>query len=191
MASILDLVQQHLGPQEIQQISQQLGTDPATTQQAVNAALPAMVGGLASTAQQPGGASSIQQLLGSHGGILGSLGSTDRCRRRRRRRRSSARCSGQHQADVNQGVQQASGLDSDRTRKLLMILAPIVLGALAKRAMNHGAAQTIPDKLNDVLRQDAAQAQQQAQAQGQHHVGGLLGKMLDMADALDSEMRNR
>jgi len=75
MASTLDLVQEHLGPQEIQQISQQLGTDPATTQQAVNAALPAIVGGLASTSQQPGGTSTIQQLLGSHGGILGSLGS--------------------------------------------------------------------------------------------------------------------
>ena len=54
MASTLDLVQEHLGPQEIQQISQQLGTDPTTTQQAVNAALPAIVGGMASTAQQPG-----------------------------------------------------------------------------------------------------------------------------------------
>jgi len=63
MASTLDLVQEHLGPQEIQQISQQLGTDPATTQQAVNAALPAIVGGLASTSQQPGGTSTIQQLL--------------------------------------------------------------------------------------------------------------------------------
>ena len=35
----------------------------------------------------------------------------------------------------------------------------------------------------DVLRQDATQAQQQANAQGQKHVGGLLGKMLDMAYA--------
>jgi hypothetical protein len=182
MASTLDLVQQHLGPQEIQQISQQLGIDPAQTQQAVNAALPAIVGGLASTAQQPGGASGIQQLLGSHAGILGSLGSLIGS--------GGAADSGilgqvlgHHQNDVNQGVQQASGLDSDRTRKLLMILAPIVIGALAKRAMSHGAAQTDPNQLNDVLRQDATQAQQQANAQGQKHVGGLLGKMLDMAYA--------
>ena len=75
MASILELVQQHLGPQEIQQISQQRGTDPSTAQQAVSAALPAMVGSMASTAQQPGGASALQQLLGSHAGVLGSLGS--------------------------------------------------------------------------------------------------------------------
>ena len=182
MASTLDLVQQHLGPQEIQQISQQLGTDPNTTQQAVNAALPAIVGGLASTAQQPGGASNIQQLLGSHSGILGSLGSLIGAG-------GSAdggilgQVLGRHEADVNQGVQQASGLDSDRTKKLLAILAPIVIGALAKRAMSHGAAQHDPNQLNDVLRQDAAHAQEQAQAQGQKHIGGLLGKMLDMAYA--------
>ncbi len=187
MASILDLVQEHLGPQEIQQISQQIGTDPSTTQQAVNAALPAMVGGLASTAQQPGGASSIQQLLGSHGGILGSLGSLIGAG-------GAAdggilgQVLGRHEPEVNEGVQLASGLDSDRTRKLLMILAPIVIGALAKRAMNHGAAAEDPNQLNDVLRQDAAHAQEQAKAQGQHHVGGLLGKMLDMAYA--PELRN-
>jgi hypothetical protein len=187
MASILDLVQQHLGPQELQQISQQLGTDPTTTQQAVNAALPAMVGGMASTAQQPGGASSIQQLLGSHAGILGSLGSLI----------GSGGAAdggilgsilGHHENDVQQGVQQASGLDSDRTRKLLTILAPIVVAALAKRAMNHGTAHENPDQLNDVLRQDATQAAQQAKEQG-HHMGGLLGKMLDMAYA--PELRNR
>jgi hypothetical protein len=189
MASILDLVQQHLGPSEIGQISQQLGTDPATTQQAVNAALPAMVGGMASTAQQPDAASGIQSLMGSHGGILGSLGSMIGA--------GGAAAAGggilgqilgRHEDTVQNGVQQASGLGSDQTRKLLMILAPIVLGALAKRAMNHGAAQTDPGQLNDVLRQDAAQAHQQAQAQG-HHMGGILGKILDMAES--PEMRNR
>src|SRR5437764_10194702 len=167
MASVLDIVQQHLGPQEMQQISQQLGTDPATAQQAVNAALPAMVGGMAATAQQPAAATGIQSLLGSHAGILGSLGSMIGAG-------GAAdggggilgQILGRHEDTVQSGVQQASGLGSDQTRKLLMILAPIVLGALAKRAMNHGAAQTDPGQLGDVLKQDATQAQQQAQAQG-------------------------
>jgi hypothetical protein len=187
MASILDLVQQHLGPQEVQQISEQLGTDTATAQQAVNAALPAMVGSLASTAQQPGGATGIQQLLGSHSGVLGSLGSLIGAG-------GAAdggilgQVLGRHEPDVQQGVQQASGLGSDQTKKLLMILAPIVIGALARRAMSHGTAQENPDDLNDVLKQDAAQAHEQAKAQG-HHVGGMLGKILDMAYA--PELRNQ
>ena len=186
MASTLDLVQQHLGPQEIQQISQQLGIDPAQAQQAVNAALPAIVGGMASTAQQPGGASGIQQLLGSHSDILGSLGSLIGA--------GGAADSGilgqvlgRHQADVNQGVQQASGLDSDRTRKLLMILAPIVLGALAKRALNHGTAND-PSAIQKSLQQDGQQARQQAEAHSPH-LGGLLGKIVGMAES--PEMRNR
>ena len=73
--SIVDLVQQHLGPDEIQQISQQLGVEPAAAQSAIQAAVPMMVGGMAGTAAQPGGESRIQSLLGSHAGILGSLGS--------------------------------------------------------------------------------------------------------------------
>lgn len=188
MATVLDIVQQHLGPQEIQQISEQLGTDEGTAQQAVNAALPALVGGMASTAQQPGGASEIQSLFGSHGGILGSLGALIGAGGTADGGGILGQVLGQHGPAVQDGVQQASGLGSDQTRKLLMILAPIVLGALAKRAMSHGAAQTDPGQLNDVLRQDAAQAQQQAQAQG-HHMGGLLGKILDMVES--PEMRNR
>jgi len=189
MASVLDIVQQHLGPQEMQQISQQLGTDPATSQQAVNAALPAIVGGMAATAQQPGAASGIQSLLGSHAGILGSLGSMIGAG-------GAAdggggilgQILGRHEDTVQTGVQQASGLGSDQTRKLLMILAPIVLGTLAKRSMNHGAAHTDPGQLNDVLKKDAVQAQQQAQAQG-HHIGGILGKILDHVES--PEMRAR
>lgn len=187
MSSILDIVQQHLGPQELEQISQQLGTDTGTAQQAINAALPALVGGLASNAQQPGGAEGIQQMLGSHGGILGSLGSilggggaADGG--------ILGQVLGQHQPAVQDGVQQASGLGSDQTRKLLMMLAPIVMAALAKRAMNHGTAHENPADLNDVLQQDAAQAKQQAQAQG-HHMGGILGKILDAVES--PEMRNR
>src|SRR6185295_18981752 len=78
--SLIDMIHQQLGAQEIQQISQQLGVDQSATQQAVQAAVPMMVGGMASTANQADGASSLQSLLGSQGGGLlenigGMLGS--------------------------------------------------------------------------------------------------------------------
>ena len=41
--SLIDLVQQQLGPNGVQEISQQLGTDPSSTQRAIDAALPMMV----------------------------------------------------------------------------------------------------------------------------------------------------
>lgn len=187
MASLIDLVKEHLGPQELQQISQQLGTDQATTQQAVNSALPALVGGLASRAQQPQGGTEIQQLMGSHAGVLGSLGSLLGAGPPADGGSILGRVLGQTQQDVQQGVQQASGLGSDQTRKLLMILAPIVIGALAKRAMNHGSAPD-PQEIQKSLQQEGQQAKQQAEAHSPH-LGGLLGKIMGMAES--PEMRNR
>jgi 2-oxoglutarate dehydrogenase E2 component (dihydrolipoamide succinyltransferase) len=53
MSGILDTVQQQLSPDTVNQISQQLGVDPATTQQAITAALPVVLGGMASHADDP------------------------------------------------------------------------------------------------------------------------------------------
>ena len=186
MPSTLDILQQHLGPNEIAQIAQQLGVDPAMAQQAVNAALPAMVGGAASTAQTSSGAGTLQDILGSHGGILGNLGSIISAGGAGGGLLGSIL--GRHENTVQDGVAQSSGLGSDKVRQLLMILAPIVMGALAKRAMDHGTAQTDPGQLGQVLQQDAAQAQQQATATSPH-MGGILGKILDMAES--PAMRNR
>lgn len=188
MASILEMVQQHVGPAELAQISQHLGIDPATAQQAVNAALPAMVGGVASHAQAPEGAGMLQQMIGSHAGVLGSLGSLLGAGAVADGGGLLGQILGQHQPAVQQGVQQASGLGSDQTKKLLMILAPIVLGAVAKRAMEHGTAHQDPAQLQQILHQDGAQAVQAAQTPS-HQTGGLLGKLMDLAES--PEMRNR
>ena len=175
--SMLDLVQQHLGPQEIEQISRQLGTDAAATRQAVDAALPALVGGLASTAQQPGGESELRTLAGAQGGVLDNLGAMI----------GGGGVGGilgsilgGAQPTVEEGVQQASGLDSAKTRQLLAILAPIVLSALAKRAMggssaSGGSGGMLDGGLADILRQDATQAQQKSAGTPG---GGILGKIL-------------
>lgn len=182
MTSILDVVKQHLGPAEIAQIGQQLGTDPAATQQAIDAALPGLVGGMANTAQDPQGAATIHGLMGSHGGILGDLGAAITGGGAGGGILGSIL--GQHQPAVEQGVQDASGLQADKAKKLLMILAPIVLSALARRTMGaDGAAGTgggglggiLNGGLGDILRQDATQAQQQTQGSP---MGGILGKIL-------------
>jgi hypothetical protein len=160
----------------MQQISQQLGVDQATAEQAVQTALPSMLAGMAGTAQQPEGSTAIQSALGSGalgglgglgsilaggapggdlGGILGSI-------------------LGRHSDDVHQDVQQKSGLDSAKTRKLLMMLAPIVLAALAKRhSQPQQSAPASQPKLDDVLRNEAHTANPQGK-----NSGGLLGKIL-------------
>ena len=47
---------------------------------------------------------------------------------------------GQRQAPVEQGVAKATGLDPQRAGKLLMMLAPLVMAALARARSNQGAA---------------------------------------------------
>lgn len=193
--SVLDLVQQHLGQTEIQQLSQQIGADPSSTQAAVQAALPMLLGGMATNAREPGQAAQIEGALDQHastlggglGGILGSLGGLggladvlggggggllDKVLGR------------QHGA-VQDGVQQASGLDRSQVQRLLMILAPIVLGALAHRrqqqqsaqAQTGGAADLNNNGIPDVLEQEA----QQAKTRSSPAIGGIVGKILDAA----------
>ena len=203
--SVLDLVQQNLGPAEIQQLSQQLGADPSSTASAVQAALPMLLGGMASSARQPGGAQAIEGAMQEHasalgglggilggagggggalGGVLGGLadmiggggggggGLLDRVL-------------GHQQTAVQDGVQQASGLDRGQVQKLLMILAPIVLAALARRHQQQAAAPATAgasadannNGIPDVLEHEA----QQAQAKTPPHIGGIVGKILDAA----------
>ena len=175
MASLLDMVQQHLGQNEIDQISQQVGADPATTQNAISAALPMIVGGMANHAAQPGGADAIHNSLDSHGGILGNLGGLLGGAGLGDGGGLLGKILGGHQQPVQQGVSQASGLDPDQSRKLIMILAPIVMGVLARK---HAQAQQQgnPQPVGAVLQNEAQHAQQQAQRQAPH-LGGLLGQI--------------
>jgi hypothetical protein len=206
--SVLDLVQQNLGPAEIQQLSEQIGADPARTQQAVQAAVPMLLGGMASTAQQPDGARTVAAAAQQHAGLLGGVGGALGGILGGGGGGSGGglgsvlggvlgdaggggllgKILGHQQTAVQDGVQQASGLDSSQVRKLLMVLAPIVLAAFAQHRKQQqqqaGAAAASADLNNDgipdALQQEARQAQAQTQRSAPH-IGGLVGKILDAA----------
>src|SRR5688572_11683222 len=73
--SLLNSVQQYIGPDTIQQMSQSIGADPESTSKAVALALPALLGGLSKNAANPQGAMSLDQALNAHdGSILDNLG---------------------------------------------------------------------------------------------------------------------
>jgi hypothetical protein len=177
--SLLDILQQHLGPDEIQQISQHLGADPATTTNAVQAALPMIVGSMAHTAQQPDGANAIQSALDQHsaGGILGSLGGlADMIGGSSSGGAGGLLGSilGQHTATVQNGVQTASGLDAAKVKSLLALLAPIVMTALAQHHATQSASGNTGG-LGSILQQAASAAQQNT---GSSPIGGVLGQIL-------------
>ncbi len=181
--TLLDIVQQHLGPEQIQQISQHLGTDPATTSNAINAALPMIVGGMAHTAQQPGGATAIQSAVDAHssGGILGSLGGLGGLAGMMGGASGGSgggllgSILGQHDATVQNGVQTASGLDASKVKSLLAILAPIVMAALAQHAASQPSTGNSSGGLGSILQRAAAAAQNSA---GSSQIGGVLGQIL-------------
>jgi len=203
MSGITDIVQQHMTPETINQISNAIGADPATTQQAIDAAVPMIVGGMANHASTPAGAATIQDEAENHSGILGQLGGmlggaggaggilgglagmmgggsggAGGSGGLGGMLGSAAaggilgKVLGSSHQDVTDGVTQASGLDTQKATKLLMILAPIVLAAIAH---HRSTANASPGQVGDVLQQEA-----QAQASS-HRYGGILGGILNKA----------
>jgi len=174
--ALMDMVQQHLGQSEVNQISQQLGINPAVAQTAIAAAIPMIVAGMARHASQPQGASTIQQAITAHDGVTDNVGSVLQAGPPADVGSGGllGRILGTHQDTVQQSVQQVSGLDTEKARKLLMMLSPVVLGILARRQFGgQNAQQADPGQLGGVLHQEA-----QAAAAEAPHVGGLLGKIL-------------
>lgn len=211
MSGITDLVQQQLTPDRINEISSAIGADPATTQQAVSAAIPMIVGGMAAHAATPAGAATIENESANNAGILGQLGGM----------MSGSgggggllgglagmvegaggsgglggmlggsgggglggmlgsaaaggilgKIFGGNHAAVTDGVTQASGLDTAKTTKLLMILAPIVLAAVAHHRSTAAASGA---DVGSVLQQEA-----QAHVSNPRY-GGILGGILNKA----------
>lgn len=78
MSGLIDNILGHLDSNQIGAIANQLGTDPATAQAAIEQALPLIVGGMAKNASTPEGADALHNALRDHAGgsvgdILGSV----------------------------------------------------------------------------------------------------------------------
>lgn len=168
--SLLDAVAGQLDPSIISALGGQIGADPAATQSAVTAALPVLVGALARNSGASDGAASLFGALGQHdGSILGNLVSAVSSPTA-----ASAGAAilghvlGGQQNRAADGVAQSSGLSNDQSAKLLMLLAPIVLGVLGKMVSSGGLDA---GGMSTMLQGDQARVQEQAP--------GLLGALLD------------
>ncbi len=76
MSGLLEMLSQQLSGPVVEQMSNQIGADPESTQKALSAALPMLVGGLARNAQSPEGAQSLANALerDHDGSLLDGLG---------------------------------------------------------------------------------------------------------------------
>ncbi len=175
MSGLVDTVMANLGTDQVAAIAARLGTDPAQVQNAIEHALPLIVGGMAQNASTAQGAGALHDALGEHagfniqdvlsgmlsgtpgggGGVGGAI---------------LGHIFGGNQAAANQGLGQVSGLGQQNAGQLMAILAPIVMSALANHAQGQGLS---PGGLGGMLAQESQQIQQQGGM-----AGGLLSAVL-------------
>ena len=150
-ASLTDELLSQLQGAPLQQIAEQLGTNPSQAQSAVSAALPMLLGALGRNAAQPQGAADLFGALqrdhvgraagsGGLGDLLGSVlggmggggagGAADGAS-------ILGHILGGNQQRAEAGLGQATGLGAN-AGQLLQILAPIVMAFLAQRAQAGG-----------------------------------------------------
>lgn len=173
MSSILDLLNSQLGAGGVEAISRQLGIDPQTAQNAIAGAIPILTGALAQHASTPGGAASLSNALQQHdGSILDQatqyLGQGD----------TSmgdgilSHILGGNRGNASNGLAQATGLDAGTAGKLLMMLAPLVMGAIGRA---HNQQGQDPGALAGML----GGVHEQAQSAAPSGILGMLEGMLD------------
>lgn len=138
--SIMDFLGQTLQGGALDRIGAQLGTDPQTTNQAVSAALPMLMGALARNSSQSGGAEALASALARDhdgsvlddiGGFLGGGASAGGAG-------ILGHLFGARQGAVEQALGQSTGLNSQSASQLMAMLAPLVLGAVSRGAQQRG-----------------------------------------------------
>jgi hypothetical protein len=173
MPSLLETLTQHLSGNTLTQLSQQLGTDERTTTTAVSAALPAILGALASNASSPAGATALESALSRDhdGSVLDNPAAAIANPQLDVGSGILKHVFGARQGVVAAGVGEVAGLDSAQSGKLLAMLAPLVLGALARKRQSDGLDA---GGLAGMLGQERAGLEKQG--------GGILGSLMQLVD---------
>ncbi|HKT59933.1 MAG TPA: DUF937 domain-containing protein [Gemmatimonadales bacterium] len=156
MASIMEMVQQHLGDSGVDQLTQHLGVDQGTAQAAIAAAVPMLVNAAQNQTSQSGTAPSAGGLAGAAGGLLGNL------------------FGGDH-SQAAQQVSKQSGLDIHQAEKVLLFLAPIVMAKFLNQ--RQPAAAGAPATSQGSAGQPAGSPPPGGQ---QSELGGVLGAVEKM-----------
>jgi hypothetical protein len=132
-----------LGALPADQISQQVGASPDEVRTAAAAVLPALLGGLQANADDPAGAGSILQALGQHDNDLLAGGTDLAAIDERDGATIASHIFGDQQDEVADRLGGlpavgGSGAGGALVRRLIPILAPMVLSWLANRVLKGG-----------------------------------------------------
>lgn len=165
MADLSDLI----GRLPLDRIAQSLGVEEATARSAVEAAVPALAGGMEANAQDRAGAEALRNALRQHedripddGIDIDGIDTDDGDK-------IVNHVFGDNRTQVTQQLGGIGGLHSGMVTKLLPMLAPIVMGFIAKQMKGDGNDGGSGGGLGDILGG--------LMGGGSGGGGGLLGKL--------------
>ncbi|MEO1618238.1 MAG: DUF937 domain-containing protein [Planctomycetota bacterium] len=192
MSQLLDVVGSYLSDDNVDRISESLGTDRSQTQKAISAALPTLVGALTRNASDPSKQQQLHQALqrDHDGSLLDHLGSffgpgddpVDQPGLSSKTVSGGAildHLLGKRRDRVEQGVSQVSGLNSGQSMKLMAMLAPLLMGALGKKQRQEDLSA---GGLGDLLQSERKSVESDSAT------GSFLGRMLDQDGDGDFDM---
>ena len=141
--NLVSLVMQFLTPEMIGRVATALGLDRGLLQSAISAAVPGLLAGLSGVATQPGGPQKLVDAARQESGTLGkfadmlSAGGQSSFIERGSKLLTSL-LSAQDQSALVSAIGQFAGLGQGKSGSLLGMLAPIVMGTVAKAQGSQG-----------------------------------------------------
>lgn len=171
MEGIFGTLMQTLSGPQLNQIAAAVGAKPEQAQTAIAAALPALLGALDQNTNDPAGAQRLAaaldrdhdgSLLGNIPGLIaGMLGGGAQAAAPSGKALDGSgilgHILGAQRGGVEQGVAKASGLSTQQVAKLLPLLAPLVMAALARQKRQGGLDA---GALSQMLGREAGRARQ-------------------------------
>ena len=177
MSELNGLLQSVLNEEAIAQIGGQLGVDSNQAAQAINLALPTLLGALNKNAQSEQGAESLANALNKDhdGGILDMLPQFLGNASQGPGAAILGHILGGKQQQVQQQIGQHTGMNPQAVGQLLITLAPIIMGALGKQQRQQNAG----GNLGNLIQILGGAQQQQQQQQSNNPFMQILGRVLD------------
>jgi len=141
--NLLNLVKGAVGNQVMKQLGGILGENPKSTESAIGAAVPAILGGLMKKASTPNGAGDIFRTLNDHDGSIldnlgGALGDGGHKSLIEKGAGLLSLLFGSKQNSIIGSIAKLAGIGNSSAGSLLGILAPIVMGVLGKQQRSTG-----------------------------------------------------
>jgi|688.fasta_scaffold394091_2 hypothetical protein len=160
MSTLLDLIKSQLTPENIQSMAGSIGANPQQTNSAITQLLPVLVGAVSQQANTNTGLSFLTMLLDKNkdGSVVDDIlrmvmgGDTNATSQGELAINALL---GSKTTDVQNQVAQSSGIDVAAIAKLLPMLAPLVMGALAKAQASQNLS---PQGLQAFLEKESTSA---------------------------------